>query len=197
MTLIVPKNAASSSPSWHAVIIRSNLRIFYLGVHCFSAHRWVRGLPHLQEHVTLVELIMSLSLLSSLWKHLCLFSDILWLYVLERNILLLNQHILSKWKNNLQICSFCKFRCSWYDTSDISRWNFESFCSVLLLSAFCRVCVLLSGCHLQILRGSHATGTFSGVFPVPQTWGTLFPPCLCWAISGALVVFLFFLVCGR
>lgn len=71
-------------------------------------------------------------------------------------------------------------------------WN--KACSGLLLSAVCLVCVILTGCHLQILHGSHATGTFPGVFPVTQRRGTLFPLCLRWAISGALAVFHLFSV---
>lgn len=55
------------------------------------------------------------------------------------------------------------------------------------------VCLLPCLCyprrHLQISHGSHATGTFSGVFPITQTRGTLFPSCLCWAISGSLAAF--------
>lgn len=82
------------------------------------------------------------------------------------------------------------------NTKNISRWSFERHetkpAQCAPSSAFCLVFIILAGCHLQILHGSHATGTFSGVFPITQTRGTLFPPSLHWAISGSLSVFRLF-----
>lgn len=82
------------------------------------------------------------------------------------------------------------------NTKNISRWSFERHetkpAPCTPSSAFCLVFIILAGCHLQILHGSHATGTFSGVFPITQTRGTFFPPSLHWAISGSLSVFRLF-----
>lgn len=158
----------------------------------------LQSLTHLQKHVTLMEVTTSHSPLSSLWKHLCLFTGVLSLTVSGEVEHLAAEsthtHILmfiffSMQKYFLDFF-FCKSRCNIYGKcSLISAGD-----PLILLSAFCLVCITLTGCHLQILHGSHATGTFSGVFPINQTQGTLFLPCLRRDISGTLALFHLFTV---
>lgn len=139
---------------------------------------------------THMQLITSQSLRSILWKHLCLFHVSLSLYFANKSTFFMQ---------TISRFPFFNARCTVEDmgnTKNISRWSFERHetkpAQRAPSSAFCLVFIILAGCHLQILHGSHATGTFAGVFPITQMRGTLFPPSLHWAISGSLSVFRLF-----
>lgn len=60
-------------------------------------------------------------------------------------------------------------------------------CSFCLLSALFALSSQAAICRFYMVLTPQ--GPFLGVFPLTQTRGTLFPPCLRWAISGALAVF--------